>query len=146
MENLACLLFYEKKPQSCPVWGHITEAETGTFQKHEDIRRRNCVLSQNETRHENFQKGIFPLAFLTAFEAFNWSASFSYSSYSCTTSTGWCTPIGSLISSFSPWWALTALWWVVWDWSPHWGLACVWSVLCVTCMSPGAVTHNKDLL
>lgn len=35
-------------------------------------KRRNCVSSQNETRHESFQTGIFSLAFPTAFEAFHW--------------------------------------------------------------------------
>lgn len=33
---------------------------------------KNSVLSQNETCHENFQTGIFSLAFLSAFEAFLW--------------------------------------------------------------------------
>lgn len=77
MENPACLetsvySSVRKKPQSCPVWGHTTEAQTGAFQKHEDIRKKELCFVQNETHHENFQTAIFSLASPTAFEAFHW--------------------------------------------------------------------------
>lgn len=41
---LSTLLWEKKKNQHCPVWGHSIEAETGAFQKHEDIRKEGTVF------------------------------------------------------------------------------------------------------
>lgn len=90
-------------------------------------RKRNCVLSQNETRHENFQTGIFSLAFPIAFEAFHWEClifPLQLQQHNLSMLMHFLWLINLMI------FPLTGLWWVVWDWCPHWDSVCTIHTLC----------------